>query len=258
METSSHIISFCKVTKKFGSQVVLDELDLDIPRGKLTFVIGRSGEGKSVILKHIVGILHPDAGDLFFDGENVTSQNPDKWCVLRKKVGILFQDGALFDSMTVAENVGLGLCEFTSLRGAALAQKVAELLERVGLGGIEARFPHELSIGEKKRVGLARALALDPQVLLYDEPTTSMDPLVSELIDDLIVETHASRGPGVFTSVVVSHDVASVLRVAEHVIMLHRGKVFFAGSPRDLAGSADPLLHQFLTGASHGPLNAAL
>jgi phospholipid/cholesterol/gamma-HCH transport system ATP-binding protein len=215
-------------------------------------VIGQSGEGKSVTLKHIVGILKADEGRVVVDGVDLSKASNAEWIAARMKIGILFQDGALFDSLTVFENVVFPLREFRKMNEAELLAECARLLELVGLPGKEAAYPAELSIGEKKRVGLARALALSPSLLLYDEPTTSMDPLISELIDELIVSTQ--RRIAGLSSVVVSHDVGSILEVPDHIILLVRGKVYMEGSPQEFRNTADPLVRQFLQGGREGPL----
>lgn len=246
------IITFKDVHKAFGSNRVLRGLNLSIPEGRITFIIGRSGEGKSVTIKHIVGILKPDRGGLTIDGADLTDASPGEWDAVRRKIGLLFQDGALFDSLSVGENVGFALVEFEKLSPRALASRVDELLALVGLPGRARAMPSELSIGEKKRVGLARALALSPKILLYDEPTTSMDPLISELIDALIQDMQ-KKVPGL-SSVVISHDVHSVLNVAEHIILLHEGVVYHEGPPEDFRASEDPLIRQFLSGSIEGPI----
>jgi phospholipid/cholesterol/gamma-HCH transport system ATP-binding protein len=251
-QDSSYIVEFRDVHKTFGKHAVLKGVTVGIPREKITFVIGQSGEGKSVTLKHIVGILKPDSGDVVFDGVSMNQASPQEWIAERRKIGILFQDGALFDSLSVFENVVFPLREFQNLSELELRKECAYLLELVGLPGREEAFPAELSIGEKKRTGLARALALKPKLLLYDEPTTSMDPLISELIDELIVSTQ-KRIPGL-SSVVVSHDVGSILEVAEHIILLVKGQVYKEGTPAEFKNSSDPLVRQFLMGALEGPL----
>jgi phospholipid/cholesterol/gamma-HCH transport system ATP-binding protein len=250
---SDMIVEFRSVEKRFGPQRVLAGLDLAVPRGKITFVIGQSGEGKSVTLKHIVGILRPDSGRVLLDGVDMTHADPTTWIAARKKVGFLFQDGALFDSLSVFENVVFPLREFSAMNEEELHREAETLLELVGLPGRQEATPAELSIGEKKRVGLARALALRPKLLLYDEPTTSMDPLISELIDTLIVSTQR-RIPGL-SSVVVSHDVTSILSVADHIILLVKGKTYCQGTPDEFRSSSDPLVRQFLAGDRTGPLS---
>ena len=241
------------VCKSFGTHAVLRGLSLAIPRGKITFIIGRSGEGKSVTLKHLVGILLPDSGEVLIDGRSMAGASLQTWKEVRKEIGILFQDGALFDGLSVGENIAFPLGEFRSLSRHELEARVEELLVLVGLPGAAMRMPSELSIGEKKRVGLARALALDPKIILYDEPTTSMDPLIADLIDELIVSM-PEKIPGL-SSVVISHDMRSILSVADHIAFIHEGRIYFEGTPAELKGSPDPLLKQFLTGGLVGPLS---
>jgi phospholipid/cholesterol/gamma-HCH transport system ATP-binding protein len=247
------IVAFNDVYKAFGSNKVLRGLTLSILEGKITFIIGRSGEGKSVLIKHIVGILKPDKGEIQFDAHEMTHATEHAWLEQRRKMGLLFQDGALFDSLSISENVAFALNE---QKGMSLKQKnarIEELLTLVGLPGIGDKFPTELSIGEKKRVGLARALSLEPKLLLYDEPTTGMDSLVSELIDGLIVEMQNKR-PGL-SSVVISHDVRSILHVADVVVFLHEGRVLLQGTPEEFRASEDPIIVQFLAGGLEGPLS---
>lgn len=246
------VIEFQDVHKGFGSQKVLRGLSISVPRGKVTFAIGRSGEGKSVTLKHIVGILSPDSGRVRVLGQDMTEADEKAWLETRKKIGYLFQDGALFDSISVGENVAFALEEFSKQGKKEKESRVQELLELVGLPDAAKKFPTELSIGEKKRVGLARALALKPEILLYDEPTTGMDSFVAELIDDLITSMQ-KRLPGL-SAIVVSHDVKSILSVAEHIIFLHEGKAYFEGDSEDFKNSSDPLVRQFIAGSSTGPL----
>jgi phospholipid/cholesterol/gamma-HCH transport system ATP-binding protein len=240
----SAIVSFRNVHKTFGTNRVLQGLTLDIPRNRISFVIGRSGEGKSVTLKHIVGILRPDIGQVLIDNEDMSNATEEQWIHCRKKMGLLFQDGALFDSLSVAENISFAMNEET---------RVVELLELVGLPGQAQKYPPQLSIGEKKRVGLARALALSPQLLMYDEPTTGMDPMISELIDELI--SRMQKTISGLTSVVISHDLRSIMSVAEHIIFLHEGRVLLQGPPSVFESSTDPILIQFLSGSSSGPLS---
>jgi phospholipid/cholesterol/gamma-HCH transport system ATP-binding protein len=247
-----YIVEFRNIYKAFGSQRVLRGLNLKIPERKITFIIGRSGEGKSVTIKHIVGVLRPDSGSIVVDDEDMSQATEAQWRIVRRKIGLLFQDGALFDSMSVFENICFPLKEFTKLSPKEMKAEVKRLLDLVGLKGIEARIPSELSIGEKKRVGLARALALKPKLLLYDEPTTGMDSLVAELIDDLIRDMQ-EKNPGL-SSVVISHDIRSVLSTAEHIVLLHEGQIYLEGSPEEFKASTDPLVRQFLSGARHGPL----
>ncbi|WGL60391.1 ATP-binding cassette domain-containing protein [Pigmentibacter sp. JX0631] len=254
--SSQSIVSLVEVKKSFGNNHVLNGLNIEIPRNKISFIIGRSGEGKSVTLKNIVGLLKPDSGSIFINGNNMMSASEEKWELVRSKIGILFQDGALFDSLTIFENVSFPLQNHRKLKQSELESEVAQLLTTVGLPGIQEKYPPELSIGERKRVGLARALALKPELLLYDEPTTSMDPLVSDLIDNLIINTQKNLDG--ITSVVVSHDITSVMNVADYVFLLHKGKIYFHGTPNDFASSRDELVRQFLTGGRNGPLEVPI
>lgn len=251
-ETIDAIVEIREVYKAFGSHQVLRGLTLSIPRGKITYIIGRSGEGKSVTIKHIVGILLPDRGEIVFDGVSMHGASPLDWRLKRRDIGILFQDGALFDGMNVGENVAFALREFGKQSEEELSQRVDALLDLVGLPGMATRMPSELSIGEKKRVGLARALSLGPKLVLYDEPTTSMDPIISELIDELIV-TMQQKLPGI-SSVVISHDLRSVLSTADHIAFIHEGAIYFEGTPAELEATRDPLLRQFMSGGLVGPL----
>lgn len=244
------------VKKSFGTKVVLNDLNLEIPMGKISFIIGRSGEGKSVTIKHLVGILRPDQGEIYVHNTPVHNATESTWEHIRKKVGILFQEGALFDSLNVFENISFPLSNHMHMNHTSLEQEVERLLDLVGLPGIEKKYPGELSMGEKKRIGLARALALKPSILLYDEPTTGMDPLVSDFIDALIKNTQKTIPH--MTSVVISHDITSIMNVAEHIFLLHEGKIYFHGSPQDFRSTDDILVKQFLTGSKNGPLEVPL
>ncbi len=254
--SSEFIVRVVNLHKQFGSKVVLDNLSFDIPRGKISFIIGRSGEGKSVTIKHLVGLLKPDSGEIWINDEPMHQASAKQWEKVRQKIGILFQDGALFDSMTVGENVSFPIVNHKILSEQEITEKTENLLALVGLSGFSSKFPTELSIGEKKRVGLARALALKPDLLLYDEPTTSMDPLVATLIDTLIKNTQ-SKYLGL-TTVVISHDVISMMKVADYIFFLHEGKIYFQGTPIEFKNSPDPLVRQFMLGDVNGPLNVPL
>ncbi len=254
--TNDYFVEMAGVTKAFGPKLVLNGLDLKIPRGKISFIIGRSGEGKSVTIKHIVGIMKPDSGEIKIEGIPLGKASEHQWEQIRKKIGILFQDGALFDSLTVFENVAFPIVNHLSLSEEKVSARVNELLAEVGLPDKGDQYPPALSIGERKRVGLARALALSPSLLLYDEPTTSMDPLVATLIDNLIQNTQ-KKVPGL-TTIVISHDVVSMMKVAEYIFLLHQGKIYFEGTPQDFENSLDPLIKQFLNGDLHGPLDVPL
>ncbi|MES2616084.1 MAG: ATP-binding cassette domain-containing protein [Bdellovibrionota bacterium] len=251
-----NIVEIRNLKKSFGTKSILNDLSFNIPRGKISFIIGRSGEGKSVTIKHIIGILKPDSGEIIIDNIPMHHANESTWEKMRLKIGILFQDGALFDSLSVFENIAFPIINCLTLSEHEVRQKVEQLLASVGLSKIGNKYPTEISIGEKKRVGLARALALDPKLLLYDEPTTSMDPIVADLIDTLIKVTQ-EKTPGL-TTVVISHDVVSMMKVAEYIFLLHQGRVYFQGSPQDFQNSQDALVKQFLNGDLHGPLDVPL
>ncbi len=246
------MIYFKGVTKVFGSFKVLDNLNLHIPKGKITVILGKSGEGKSVTIKHIMGLLKPTEGRIEVDGEDITDFGPAELEHYRKKFGMLFQHAALFDSMSVGENVTFPLREHTRMSEKDMLEKAEFVLTQAGLPGIQHKFPPELSTGEKKRVGLARALVHGPKVILYDEPTTGMDPLVSDMIDNLIVKV-GSDNPDL-TSVVISHDLKAALEIAENLVMLYKGKVQQAGTPDDFRNSKDPIIRQFFAGRVEGPM----
>lgn len=251
-EDSIPVVIFKDVYKSFGNQKVLRGLNFELRQGEISFIIGRSGEGKSVTIKHIIGVLHPDDGNIFINGEKVTDAPETTWIRARRNMGLLFQDGALFDSLSVGENVAFPILEFEKLTSSELTKRVESLLELVGLPGYGRAKVPELSIGQRKRVGLARALALNPSLLLYDEPTTGMDPLISELIDSLILEMQ-KKIPGL-SSVVISHDIQSVLRLADRIFFLHEGKIYATGTPTEFRESQDPVIQQFITGSLTGPL----
>lgn len=246
------MITFKGVTKQFGKHRVLDNLDLVIPKGKVTFILGKSGEGKSVTIKHIMGLLKPNEGRIEVDGEDITDFDQDQLRGYRKKFGMLFQHAALFDSMTVGENVLFPLREHTTMRLADMLKRSEEVLIQVGLPNIQHKYPTELSTGEKKRVGLARALVHHPKVILYDEPTTGMDPLVSEMIDELIVQLNKDEKE--LTSVVISHDLKAALATAENMVFLYKGRIALCGTPEAFRSSKDPIVRQFFAGKVEGPM----
>ncbi len=241
-------ISMQQVTKSFdgGKEFVLNGIDLDIPKGQLTVIIGYSGTGKSVLLKHMLGLLQPTSGKVEVLGRDLASMSPDEMGRFRRRLGVLFQHAALFDDMTVLENVCFPLREH---RRYWTAQQIVEVAEtKLAASGLDpkhyGKLPGELSGGMRKRVGLARAIALDPEVILYDEPTTGLDPILSEMVDDLILETH-QRVEGA-TSVVVSHDLFAAFRLADHMVMLDKGKVLLAGTQEDFHNSQVELIQRFL------------
>jgi phospholipid/cholesterol/gamma-HCH transport system ATP-binding protein len=245
------MISIRGLSKRLGNKQVLLGLDLDIQKGETIVVLGPSGTGKSVLLKHIIGLMVPDEGSIEIDGENIVGMNERDLDDVRKRFGMLFQGSALFDSMTVGENVGLGLQEHTKMKQREIDARVLERLEWVGLKGVEQMQPASLSGGMRKRAALARAIAMDPQFILYDEPTTGLDPIMSDVINQLIRGLQERLG---VTSVVVTHDLTSAFTVADRVAMLYGGKVIFQGTPDDVRRTTDPLMRQFIEGSSQGPI----
>lgn len=230
--------------KAFGSKQVLRGVNLTIHEGETMVIVGRSGCGKSVMLKHIVGLLRPDAGTVKVEGKEINSLSQKELYIMRRKIGYLFQSGALFDSMNVEENVALPLVEATVRPPQSeIDRAVAEKLELVGLPGIQKLKPSELSGGMRKRVGLARALVTDPAFILYDEPTTGLDPIMSDSIDNLIKDV-ASKVKA--TAIVVTHDMFSVKNVADRVAMMHEGRVYFTGKPDELLNSTDQIIYEFI------------
>lgn len=246
------MIQFENVVKSFSGKVILDHLDLSIPKGKITFVVGKSGEGKSVTLKHILGLMLPDSGKVIVDGLDVGKLSREEMQKHRQKFGMLFQMAALFDSLSVYENILFPLKESGHYNQKENQEKIEESLAMVGLPDSSSKFPSELSIGEKKRVGLARALVHDPKIILYDEPTTGFDPLVSEMIDELIVKVGKSNPD--LTSVVVSHDLKATLETAENIVMLYQGKVVLSGVSDDFRQTENKIVRQFFSGKQEGPM----
>jgi phospholipid/cholesterol/gamma-HCH transport system ATP-binding protein len=245
------VIRVRNLHRMFGAQWVLRGVDLEVPRGKTTVIIGRSGIGKSVFLKHIIGLMKPDKGEIWVDGEEITGFSSNEMDRVRRKFGMLFQNAALFDSMTVMENVSFPLQEHTNLSRQEIHEKVRERLRLVGLEGAEEKWPSDLSGGMRKRVGLARAIALDPPIILYDEPTTGLDPILCDTIDRLIVQMQEELD---VTSVVISHDIEGSFKMGDRIAMLHNGRIQAAGTPEEIKSSADPAVRQFITGSAEGPI----
>ena len=231
--------------KSFGPNRILDGVNLRIETGESVVIIGRSGGGKSVLLKHLVALLKPDSGQVLIDGEDVVPMNERQLIRVRHKFGMLFQGAALFDSMTVAENIGFPLRRECKISDDDLRKRVAEVLEMVDLPGTEEKKPSELSGGMRKRVGLARAIVYKPQIVLYDEPTTGLDPIVSDSIDQLIMKVRDCLD---VTTVVVTHDMRSARRVGQRIMMLHNKKIHATGTPDQIFNSTDPIVRQFIEG----------
>ncbi|ALA57158.1 ABC transporter ATP-binding protein [Nitrospira moscoviensis] len=232
------------VKKRLGGQPVLQGIDLTIPPGKLTTIIGRSGEGKSVLLKHMIGLLQPDEGQVWVDGVEISRLRGHALNEVRKRFAMLFQGAALFDSMTVFENVAFPLRERLRMKGAEVTKRVDEKLAQVGLGGMGHKFPAELSGGMRKRAGLARALVMQPEIILFDEPTTGLDPLMAKSIHDLITSTQRTFG---FTAVMVSHEIPEIFGISDYVAMLKQGKIAAMAPPAEFQRTADPEITEFIS-----------
>jgi phospholipid/cholesterol/gamma-HCH transport system ATP-binding protein len=231
--------------KSFGSQKVLDGISFKIEDGESVVIIGGSGCGKSVLLKHIIGLMTPDSGDVLIDGQSIVNMNERQLICVRSKFGMLFQSAALFDSLTVEENINFVLRKQGQMTDAEIAERVAETLEMVELPGIEKKKPAELSGGMRKRVGLARAIAYRPSTVVYDEPTTGLDPIVSDAIDQLIIRVSERLK---VTSIAVTHDTRSMRRVGKRILYMRAGKVYVDGTPEEIFSSTDPVVHRFVNG----------
>jgi len=241
------MIEVRNLKKSFGSHLVLDGISLLIEKGESVVIIGRSGGGKSVLLKLLIGLIKPDSGQVLIEGRDIVPMSERQLLPIRRKFGMLFQGAALFDSMTVAENVAFPLRRDRSLSERQIGEKVAEMLEMVDLPGTEDKNPSELSGGMRKRVGLARAIIYHPEIVLYDEPTTGLDPIVSDSIDNLILRVRDRLD---VTTVVVTHDMRSARRLGQRILMLHDSRLYAAGTPEAIFQSQDPIVRQFIDGVS--------
>ncbi|MEW5758484.1 MAG: ABC transporter ATP-binding protein [Candidatus Omnitrophota bacterium] len=251
------MIKIENISKKFGNHIVLDKLNLEIKDGETLVIIGRSGCGKSVLLKHIVGLLIPDNLDakVIVDGVNITKLTWKELNEIRNKFGVVFQGGALFDSLSVGENVGFKYLEYSNIPRDELYKKVEEALHLVDLSGIQNVLPSELSGGMRKRAALARAICLKPEIILYDEPTTGVDPITADSINELIRSMHDQLK---VTSIVVTHDMVSAYKIADRIVMLYKGKIIAEGTPREIQNTTHPVVKQFITGSSHGPITETI
>ncbi len=243
------------LSRYFNEHKVLDSLSLKINTGSTCVIIGRSGCGKSVLLKHIVGILMPDKGKVLVDNKEIGRLNEKEMSALRMKIGMVFQGGALFDSMSVGENVGFGLIEHHHINHQELLERIEESLSMVGLSGIGNLMPSELSGGMKKRVALARAICIKPEIILYDEPTTGVDPITADSINELIKSLHDKLK---VTSIVVTHDMKSAYKIADRIAMLYQGKIIEEGDALEIQNSRHPVVHQFINGLSKGPITETI
>jgi phospholipid/cholesterol/gamma-HCH transport system ATP-binding protein len=241
---SEHIIHINELHKAFGEQKVLNGVNLKIEKGKITIIIGKSGTGKSVLLKNIIGILKPDSGHITYKGDDITTFSRDKILDMRRDFGYLFQDAALFDFMNVGENIAFPMVEQLEITDEKeLSEKVAYLLDLIDLPGIESKLPSELSGGMRKRVGLARALAVDPKIILFDEPTTGLDPILADSIDNLIVKVTREMN---LTSLIISHDIPSAFHIGDKIAFLYDGLIAFDGTPAEAEKSDHPVLQRFI------------
>jgi phospholipid/cholesterol/gamma-HCH transport system ATP-binding protein len=244
-------IEFIDVDKAFGRNQILRGLNMGLPDGKISMILGPSGTGKSVCIKHMVGLLYPDRGDVLVHGQSVPNMVDDELFEMRKKFGVLFQDGALFGSMNLYDNVAFPLRQHTDKSEDEIADVVNRRLREVGLGNANEKMPNELSGGMRKRAGFARALVLDPDIVLFDEPDSGLDPVRTALLCELIKEVHEENG-GAY--VVITHDIMSARRVAEHIAVLWKGRIVEAGPAEDLFNSDNAFVRQFLSGEAQGPL----
>jgi phospholipid/cholesterol/gamma-HCH transport system ATP-binding protein len=253
LSTQRELVIECRdVYKAFGDHEVLTGVSCAMPRGQITVVMGPSGTGKSVLLRHVVGLLMPDRGDVFVDGMSIPKLSEKDLLTLRRNVGMLFQDGALFSSMNLYDNVAFPLRQHTKKSESEIRRIVIGRLQEVGLAGAEKKMPNELSGGMRKRAGFARALVLEPKILLFDEPDSGLDPVRTALLCNLIREIQRRYGS---TAVVISHDIKAVFEIADNIVLLHGGRVVEQGSKQDLQMSSDPFTRQFIKGAVEGPLS---
>jgi phospholipid/cholesterol/gamma-HCH transport system ATP-binding protein len=247
------MIEITNLYKSFGSLQVLRGVNLTVEKGESMTVIGGSGSGKSVLIKHIIGLLFPDRGQVKVAGQVLNDLNENQLNELRKKFGMLFQMAALFDSLTVWENVGFGLKQHTKLSDSEIRAITTEKLALVGLKNVEDKMPVDLSGGMRKRVGLARAIAMDAEIILYDEPTTGLDPITADSINELIVDLRKKLG---VTSVAITHDMNSAYKISDRLAMLYKGEILEVGTPEQIKNTTNPIVRQFITGSAVGPITA--
>src|SRR5512140_3490294 len=247
------MISFRNLAKSFGAKKVIEDVSFDVRDGEVFFIIGQSGVGKSVLIKHLVGLLYPDAGEIWLDGEEVSRFNEEQMYPVRMKCAMVFQHSTLFDSMTCVENVALPLRKHKGLRQREAVAEAKKRLVQVHMQDFADRFPPELGDGMRKRVAIARALTLDPKYVLFDEPTTSLDPVSARRVDKLIRELSTKLG---VTSIVVSHDLVSIFSIADRIVMLYKGNVKMLGTPADFKACQDGVVQQFIHGRAQGPMEA--
>jgi len=250
---SEIMIDIIDLHKSFNENYVLRGVNLQVKRGETMVVIGGSGCGKSVLIKHVIGLLRPDKGKVIVDGVDITALNEREMNEFRKKFGMLFQGAALFDSLTVWENVGFALLQHTRLSREEIKNIARQKLEMVGLRGVEDLMPSELSGGMRKRVGLARAIAMEPEIILYDEPTTGLDPIMADAINNLIIDMKKKLH---VTAIAITHDMVSAYKIGDRIAMLYEGKILEVGTPDEIKNSKNPVVRQFITGSAVGPIKA--
>lgn len=245
------MIEIIDLKKSFGDKAVLDGVNLKVDEGKITVILGRSGEGKSVLLKHIIGLMRPDSGKILLEGDDITAMSEKEFNLTLQRFGMLFQGAALFDSLSVAGNVGFPLREHTKLKESEVMKIVSSKLRSVGLSGVEDMMPSDLSGGMKKRVGLARAIVMDPEIVLFDEPTTGLDPIMSDSVGELILDTQRELKTTYF---VITHDIRLSYKIADKMAMLHEGRIIEEGTVEEMKANQSPVLRQFLEGRAKGPI----
>ncbi len=245
------MIEIRDIHKSFKDNYILRGVNLKVKKGDSLVVIGGSGSGKSVLLKHIIGLLQPDKGTVLVNSTDLSELDEDGLNEIRKKFGMLFQSAALFDSMTVWQNVGFGLLRHTRMTDSEIKEVSIRKLNMVGLTGVEDKMPSEMSGGMRKRIGLARAIAMEPEIILYDEPTTGLDPIMADAINDLIIKMRERLN---VTSVTITHDMKSAYKIADTIAMLYNGVIIAEGSPAEIQNSSDPVVRQFVEGRAEGPI----
>ncbi|OGR84567.1 MAG: ABC transporter ATP-binding protein [Elusimicrobia bacterium RIFCSPLOWO2_01_FULL_54_10] len=248
---SEPIIRVAGLQKSFGAKKIHNGISFSLEEGETLTIIGGSGTGKSVLLKQIIGLIKPDSGGIFVEGEDITQLDEDELQKVQKKMGYVFQESALFDSLSVGENVAFGLHTIMDAEKPHALKIARQKLAMVGLSGIEELRPSQLSGGMKKRVGIARAIAMGPEILLYDEPTTGLDPVMTDVISDLILKLKEESGT---TAIAVTHDMKSAYKISDKIAMLFEGKILQIGSPDEIQNSSNPIVRQFIAGSSHGPI----
>ena len=246
------LIQFCNVSKKFGNNTVLNNINLSIFKGEITTIIGKSGEGKSVLLKHVIGLLKPDSGTILFNGKAFTKHSAAEKISLKKKFSYMFQDSALFDSMTVYENIALPLQEASDLNKTEIQQRVEMRMTQLDILGTEQQYPGQLSGGMRKRVALARALVTEPEIILFDEPTTGLDPIRKKAVHQMIADYQRRLG---FTGIIVSHEIPEIFSISQRVALLNKGDIIFQGTPEQLNNDDNPVISTFIHGHESSLLN---